>query len=130
MGIILAVLYALNAIFSITTVDTFEIITCCLGLVSASILAFGAHTRNSRAMLIYMGGAILIIILNIVGAVLTIKSSVSEACSDFQGTNETDTFDWGTNLTDINNYQVCGTRVGSCVSSPFSRCTPILDWSE
>ena len=21
-------------------------------------------------------------------------------------------------------------RVGSCVSSPFSRCTPILDWSE
>jgi len=110
IGIILAVLYALNAIFSITMVDTFEIITCCLGLVSASILAFGAHTRNSRAMLIYMGGAILIIILNIVGAVLTIKSSVSEACSDFRGTNQTDAFDLGTtNQTDISDYQVCGT---------------------
>ena len=110
IGIILAVLYALSTIFFITMADTFEIITNCLGLVSASILAYGAHFRNSIAMLIYMGGAILIIIPNIVGAVLTIKSSVSEACSDFRGTNQTDTFDWGTtNQTDISDYQVCGT---------------------
>ena len=88
----------------------FAIWTNCLGLVTASILAYGAHTRNSSAMLIYMGGAILIIILNIVGAVLRIKSSVSEAWSDLRGTNQTDTFDWGTtNQTDISHYQVCGT---------------------
>ena len=40
----------------------FSIITGFLGLVSASILAYGAHTRNAKAMLIYIGSAILIII--------------------------------------------------------------------
>ena len=32
-------------------------------------LAYGAHTRNSKAMLIYTGSAILIIILTIIGVV-------------------------------------------------------------
>ena len=70
IGIILAVLYALGIIFSfkklnngITFESTFDIIIGFLGLVSASILAYGAHTRNSKAMIIYMVSAVLIIIL-------------------------------------------------------------------
>jgi hypothetical protein len=80
IGIILTVLYALefgyNIIMSfskgITFESTFEMTIGFLGLVSASILAFGAHTRNRKAMLIYIGLAIIIIILSIVGAVLGI----------------------------------------------------------
>ena len=30
----------------------------------------------------------------------------------------------------IISYLVTQTGVRSCVSSPFSRCTPVLDWSE
>ena len=58
-----------------------------------------------------MGGSILLIILNNVWIVLTIKSLASEACSDFRGTIQTDTFDWGTNSTDIKleSYEVCET---------------------
>ena len=111
IGIILAVLYALHIIFFITTADTFAIITTCLGLVNASILAFGAHTRNSRAMLIFMGGTILLIILNNVWIVLTTKSLANETCIDKRGTNQTDILDWGTNSTDIelNSNQFCET---------------------
>ena len=77
IGIILAVLYALGIIFSFKKlnngitfestfdiiISTFDIIIGFLGLVSASILAYGAHTRNSKAMIIYMVSAVLIIIL-------------------------------------------------------------------
>ena len=62
IGIVLAVLYTLNIAISIYDTHFFGIITGFLGLVSASILAYGAHTRNAKAMLIYIGSAILIII--------------------------------------------------------------------
>ena len=58
-----------------------------------------------------MGGTILLIILNNVWIVLTIKSLASEACTNFWGRNQTDTFDWGTNSTDINSYQFCETAI-------------------
>ena len=76
-------------------VSTFEIITGFLVIVSALILIYGAHTRNSKAMQIYMGLAILVIILMIVATVLLIKvfcvvnefendmsEKVKEACKD------------------------------------------------
>ena len=65
IGIVLAVLYTLNIAISFYNgiVDgIFSIFTGFLGLVSASILAYGAHTRNAKAMLIYIGSATLIII--------------------------------------------------------------------
>ena len=76
-------------------VSTFEIITGVLVIVSALILIYGAYTRNSKAMQIYMGSAILVIILMIVATVLLIKvfcvvnefendmsKKVKEACKD------------------------------------------------
>ena len=69
IGIVLAVLYTLSIAISFHITKIFSIITGFLGLVSASILAYGAHTRNSKAMLIYTGSAILIIILTIIGVV-------------------------------------------------------------
>ena len=62
IGIVLAVLYTLNIAISFYNTEIFSIITGFLGLVSASILAYGAHTRNAKAMLIYIGSATLIII--------------------------------------------------------------------
>ena len=69
IGIILAFLNALDIIYYFAIRDIFKFISGFLGLVSASILAYGAHTRNSKAMLIYTGSAILIIILTIIGVV-------------------------------------------------------------
>merc|ERR1712172_368081 len=90
IGIVLAVLYALNiAISFYDTIYIYGIITGVLGLVSTSILAYGAHTRNAKAMLIYIGSAILLIILFIVETVLQIVAV--QACNDFQGTNQNDT---------------------------------------
>ena len=75
--------------------STFEIITGFLVIVSALILIYGAYTRNSKAMQIYMGSAILVIILMIVATVFLIKEfgfinkfkndlskKVEEACKD------------------------------------------------
>ena len=75
--------------------STFEIITGFLVIVSALILIYGAHTRNIKAMQIYMGLAILLIIFMIVVMVLLIKQfcylnefssgiskEVKEACKD------------------------------------------------
>merc|ERR1711971_168031 len=82
IGIVLAVLYALNVAISFYGTNIFSIITGVLGLVTASILAYGAHTRNAKAVLIYIGSAILIIILFIVETVLQIVAV--QACNDFQ----------------------------------------------
>merc|ERR1711971_498649 len=101
IGIVLAVLYALNVAISFYGTNIFSIITGVLGLVTASILAYGAHTRNAKAMLIYIGSAILIIILFIVETVLGIVEV--EACNDFQGTNQTDT----------NDYHICSIAAGA-----------------
>ena len=112
IGIVLAVLYALNVAISFYATNIFSIITGVLGLVSASILAYGAHTRNAKAMLIYIGSAILIIILFIVETVLGIVEV--EACNDFQGTNQTDIFDWGTNQNDTNIHDnICSIAAGA-----------------
>ena len=72
IGIILAFLNTLDIIYYFTIRDIFKSISGFLGLMSASILAYGAHTRNSKAMLIYTGSAILMIILTIIGVVLGI----------------------------------------------------------
>ena len=69
IGIILAFLNALDIMYYFARRDIFKLISGVLGLVSASILAYGAHTHNSKAMLIYTGSAILIIILTIIGVV-------------------------------------------------------------
>ena len=69
IGIILIFLNALDIMYYFIIQDIFKLITGFLGLVSASILTYGAHTRNSKAMLIYNGSAILIIILLILGIV-------------------------------------------------------------
>jgi hypothetical protein len=91
LGIILAVLSLVDIILLVSSgtlyknpkifpwtlagygVSTFEIITGVLVIVSALILIYGAYTRNSKAMQIYMGSAILAIILMIVATVLMIK---------------------------------------------------------
>ena len=112
IGIVLAVLYALNVAISFYVTNIFSIITGVLGLVTASILAYGAHTRNAKAMLIYIGSAILIIILFIVETVLQIVAV--QACNDFQGTNQTDIFDWGTNQNDTNIHDnICSIAAGA-----------------
>ena len=69
IGIILIFLNALDIMYYFIIQDIFKLITGFLGLVSALILTYGAHTRNSKAMLIYNGSAILIIILLILGIV-------------------------------------------------------------
>ena len=67
-------------------------------------------TCNAKAMLIYIGSAILIIILFIVKTVLDIMEI--EACNDFQGANQTDIIDWGTNnQTDTNH--ICSIAAGA-----------------
>merc|ERR1711971_1366180 len=113
IGIVLAVLYALNVAISFyDTIYIYGVITGVLGLVSASILAYGAHTRNAKAMLIYIGSAILLIILFIVETVLQIVAV--QACNDFQGTNQTDIFDWGTNQNDTNIHDnICSIADGA-----------------
>ena len=83
-----------------------------MGAVGAGVLAYGAHTRNAKAMLIYIGSAILIIILFIVDIVLGIVEV--EACNDFQGTDQTDIIDWGTNNQfDTNGYHICSIAAGA-----------------
>ena len=110
IGIVLAVLYTLSIAISFYDTKIFSIITGFLGLVSASILAYGAHTRNAKAMLIYIGSAILIIILFIVETALEIVEV--QACNDFQGTNQTDIIDWGTNNQTDTNY-ICSIAAGA-----------------
>ena len=110
LGIILAVLSLLDIILLFYSGilcgwvhlwwSTFEIITGFLALASALTLIYGAHTRNSKAMQIYMGSAILVIILMIVATVLLIKEfcllneynnkmskNVEEACKDPRAQN-------------------------------------------
>ena len=72
IGIILIFLNALDIMYYFIIQDIFKLITGFLCFFIASILAYGAHTLNSKALLIYMGSAILMIILIIVGLVLGI----------------------------------------------------------
>jgi len=93
IGIILAVFYALQIISLFKDGETFYIITGFLGLVSALILAYGAHTRNRKAMLIYIGSAILKITLFMVLALLEVvkifnadfEEKIKEICRDKSG---------------------------------------------
>ena len=115
IGVILAVSFSIDTIYYFTIGDIFHIISGFVGLMSASVLVYGAHTRNSKAMLIYMGSAILVIILSIVGAVIGIvkffgeapgaqnlSKIKKEACKKYSGTND---------------YQVCldAAQVGGMV---------------
>merc|ERR1712008_302857 len=112
LGIILAVLYGLGIVFDftqpLTKAEIFSIVTGFLGLASASILAYGGFTRNSKAMQIYIYSTILMIIPFIAGAIWgvveffnvlnsdelanTKEELIKEACNESRGTS---------------NYQVC-----------------------
>ena len=106
IGNVLAVLYVLDILYLFKYGNIFSIVTGFLGLASTSILAYGAHTRNSKAMLIYMGSTIIMIILFIVGTIIgVIESFIADynlsklqeqanqkACNQYRGTS---------------NYQVC-----------------------
>jgi len=112
LGIILAFLYALGIVYDftepLTKENIFTILTGFLGLATASILAYGAFTRNSKAMLIYIYSTIVVIILFIAGAIWGVvvvfnvvnsdeianakEELIEEACNQYRGTS---------------NYQVC-----------------------
>ena len=68
-----------------------------MGAVGAGVLAYGAHTRNSKAMLIYMRSATIFIISFIIRVVWAITSAsnrnniykkTKKACEEFRGTND------------------------------------------
>jgi hypothetical protein len=112
LGIVLAVIYGLGIVWDFTKAfefsNIFSIVNGFLGVASASILAYGAHTRNSKAMLIYIYSTILMIILFIVGASWGVvdffnvptpdslsklqEQTNQKACNEYRGTS---------------NYQVC-----------------------
>ena len=118
-----------DTIYYFTIGDIFKIIPGFVGLVSALVLVFGAHTRNSKAMLIYMGSAILVIILSIVGTVIGIvnfsganlSKFAKEFCKEYRKVNFTHR---GTN-----SYQACldaaekggtvGVTVGAIITVGF-----------
>ena len=107
LGIILAVLYGLGLVYDftkpLTKAEIFSIVTGSLGLASASILAYGGFTRNSKAMEIYIYSTIFMIILIIGGTIwgvvefLNVLNSdkianakeelIKEACNQFRGTS-------------------------------------------
>ena len=127
LGIILAVLYGLGIVYDFTkplTKDNiFSMVTGFLGVASASILAYGAFTRNSKAMKIYIGSTIVMIILFISGAIWRVveffnalnsdetantkEELINEACNEFRGTS---------------NYQVCL----NTVDNPFDQLNDAL----
>ena len=108
IGSVLAVLYVLDILYLFKYGNIFSIVTGFLGLASASILAYGAHTRNSKSMQIYIGSTIIMIILFIVGTIIGVVESFNatspdnlsklqeqanqKACNQYRGTS---------------NYQVC-----------------------
>merc|ERR1712008_596984 len=107
LGIILAVLYGLGIVYDftkpLTKGDIFSIVTGFLGMASASILAYGGFTRNSKAMQIYIYTTILMIILTIAGAIWVVVEAfnvvnsdeianakeelINEACNQYRGTS-------------------------------------------
>ena len=112
LGIILAVLYGLGIVYDFTKPLTygniFSIVSGCLGVASALILAYGGFTRNSKAMQIYIYSTIFLIILFIAGAIWAVvivfnvinsdeianakEELINETCNEYRGTS---------------NYQVC-----------------------
>ena len=68
-----------------------------MGAVGAGVLAYGAHTRNSKAMLIYMRSATIFTIAFIIRVVWAITSVINKnniykktekACEELRGTND------------------------------------------
>ena len=130
LGIILAILNALSIVYVLTQPLTkeniFSIITGFLGLASASILAYGAFARNSKAMLIYIYSTIVVITLFIVEGVIRVvgffnvansdevasakEEAVKEACNEFRGTS---------------NYQFCLDTVGDRLNDALKIAGPI-----
>jgi len=111
LGIILAVICGLGIVWDFTKISKgisneviFSLITGFLGLASASILAYGGFTRNSKAMQIYIYSTIFMIILFIAGAVWVVveffnlsnsdefaslkKEAINEACNEYRGTSD------------------------------------------
>lgn len=118
LGIILAVLYGLGIVYDFTKPLTkgniFSIVTGFLSVASALILAYGAFTHNSKAMKIYIGSTIVMIILLIAGTVWGVvaffnvlnsdeianakEELINEACNKYRGGS---------------NYQLCLDTVDS-----------------
>merc|ERR1712086_1016067 len=108
LGIILAVLYGLGIVYDFTKPFSkeaiYSIVTGFLGVASASILAYGGFTRNSKAMQIYIYSTIFMIILIIAGAIWGVveffnvlnsdkianakEELIKEACNQFRGTSD------------------------------------------
>jgi len=111
LGIILAVICGLGIVWDFTKISKgisneviFSLITGFLGLASASILAYGGFTRNSKAMQIYIYSTIFMIILFIAGAVWVVvdffnlsnsdefasvkEEAINEACNEYRGTSD------------------------------------------
>ena len=115
IGVILAVSFSIDTIYYFTIGDIFHIISGFVGLMSASVLVYGAHTRNSKAIQIYKVSAILMIILFIVETIIVIVTlpdfrrsmgylaiKLEEKCKDLQGTND---------------YQVCLNTIDDTVEA-------------
>ena len=115
IGVILAVSFTIDTIYYFTIGDIFHIISGFVGLMSASVLVYGAHTRNSKAIQIYKVSAILMIILFIVETIIVIVTlpdfrrsmgylaiKLEEKCKDLQGTND---------------YQVCLNTIDDTVEA-------------
>ena len=112
IGHVLACLYVLDILFLFKYYtkygNIFSIITGFLGVASTSVLAYGAHTRNSKAMLIYIYSTIILIIFFTAGTIIDVVESFNaaspdnlsklqeqanqKACNQYRGTS---------------NYQVC-----------------------
>merc|ERR1712228_485626 len=127
LGIILAVLYGLGVVYDFTKPLTygniFSIVSGCLGVASALILAYGGFTRNSKAMQIYIYSTIFLIILFIAGAIWAVvtvfnvvnsdeianakEELINETCNEYRGTS---------------NYQVCL----NAVNNEFDKIDDVL----
>ena len=130
LGITLAVICGLGIVWDFTKISKgisneviFSLITGFLGLASASILAYGGFTRNSKAMQIYIYSTIFMIILFIVWAVWGVveffnlgnsdelDNAANEACNQYRGTSD---------------YQFCLHTINSNINDVVKTAAPIV----
>ena len=133
LGIILAILYGLGIVYALKKPFTpytlqslqyrpnwefyrpsafefsniFSIVTGFLGVASASILAYGAFTCNSKAMQIYIYSTILLIILFIVEAIWAVVDYFDVPTADHLSKLEEIFKQKMCDGSDVNRYQIC-----------------------
>ena len=114
LGIILAVICGLGIVWDFTKISKgisneviFSLITGFLGLASASILAYGGFTRNSKAMQIYIYSTFFLIILFIALAIWAVVYAkeilINETCNKYRGNG-------------TSNYRECLTAVNLMIA--------------